>query len=242
VLLASAGRLTLHTRHRLTTALTTQVGPYRVPAGVIVLPCLYTLLNSSANWVEPLQVGKCQCGGPHTSQPPSGPFRHHLLPITAAPRALPHRPPPQFKPERWLAPQKGAVHSEGGDNSGRASAASDGSGSGSSSPAACGAAAAAVRALADLEPGGPAADRRATGPPAPAPGAFIPFSTGPKRCVGQHLAIAQAKAALALLLGSGLSLALAPRMGGAAGVEARALMSLELRCEGGLWFEARPRV
>ena len=46
---------------------------------------------------------------------------------------------------------------------------------------------------------------------------------------------------MALLLASGLSLQLACRMGGVGGVEARALMSLELRCEGGLWFEARPR-
>ncbi|WIA39640.1 hypothetical protein OEZ86_005717 [Tetradesmus obliquus] len=33
----------------------TKVGPYQVPAGVIVFPCLYSILNYSANWDSPQQ-------------------------------------------------------------------------------------------------------------------------------------------------------------------------------------------
>lgn len=31
----------------------TQVGPYKVPAGTIVFPCLYSLLMYSGNWEDP---------------------------------------------------------------------------------------------------------------------------------------------------------------------------------------------
>jgi hypothetical protein len=34
----------------------TQVGPYRVPEGVIVFPCLYSILMHSANWDQPTEV------------------------------------------------------------------------------------------------------------------------------------------------------------------------------------------
>ena len=34
----------------------TQVGPYRVPAGVIVFPCLYSVLNCRANWERASEV------------------------------------------------------------------------------------------------------------------------------------------------------------------------------------------
>jgi cytochrome P450 len=34
----------------------TKVGPYQVPAGVIVFPCLYSILMYSRNWENPQQV------------------------------------------------------------------------------------------------------------------------------------------------------------------------------------------
>jgi len=34
----------------------TQVGPYQLPAGVIVFPCLYSILMYSGNWDKPTQV------------------------------------------------------------------------------------------------------------------------------------------------------------------------------------------
>jgi cytochrome P450 len=34
----------------------TKVGPYQVPAGVIVFPCLYSILMYSRNWDNPQQV------------------------------------------------------------------------------------------------------------------------------------------------------------------------------------------
>lgn len=71
-------------------------------------------------------------------------------------------------------------------------------------------------------------------------GAFIPFSLGPKRCVGQHLALQQCKAALALLL-SCFEVRNAPRMGAPEEVEARTYASLELRVEGGIWVQLRRR-
>lgn len=37
----------------------TQVGPYKVPAGVIVFPCLYSILMYSGNWEQAHQVGGC---------------------------------------------------------------------------------------------------------------------------------------------------------------------------------------
>jgi hypothetical protein len=42
--------------HRMTDKVT-QVGPYRIPAGVIVFPCLYSILMHSSNWDNPRQVG-----------------------------------------------------------------------------------------------------------------------------------------------------------------------------------------
>ena len=43
---------------------TTQVGPYQVPAGTIVFPCIYSLLMYSGNWDAPTevrQIGVCVC-------------------------------------------------------------------------------------------------------------------------------------------------------------------------------------
>lgn len=42
--------------HNSMTTKPTQVGPYRVPAGVIVFPCLFSILNYSGNWNRPQQV------------------------------------------------------------------------------------------------------------------------------------------------------------------------------------------
>jgi cytochrome P450 len=41
----------------------TQVGPYKVPAGVIVFPCLYSILTYSGNWTKALEVRWCQGRG-----------------------------------------------------------------------------------------------------------------------------------------------------------------------------------
>lgn len=149
-----------------------KVGQYRIPAGVTVFPCLYTLLNYSANWQQP----------------------------------------EKFMPERWMRPQS----SIGGSGVAHA-----------------------------CDPCGGRTSRRGSSdagcPIEGAAGAFIPFSTGPKRCVGQHLALQQCKAQLALLL-SCFSFRVASRMGSPGDVERRMLMALELRCEGGMWFEVQPRV
>lgn len=38
------------------TSKVTRVGPYRVPTGTIVFPCLYSILMYSGNWDDPHQV------------------------------------------------------------------------------------------------------------------------------------------------------------------------------------------
>jgi cytochrome P450 len=40
----------------------TKVGPYQVPAGVIVFPCLYSILMYSRNWDNPQQVSAAPSG------------------------------------------------------------------------------------------------------------------------------------------------------------------------------------
>lgn len=32
------------------------VGPYKLPAGVVVFPCLHTVMNYSGNWEDPQTV------------------------------------------------------------------------------------------------------------------------------------------------------------------------------------------
>jgi fatty acid synthase len=70
---------------------------------------------------------------------------------------------------------------------------------------------------------------------------FIPFSVGPRQCVGQSLARLMHDGGIAHLYGR-FSFALAPRMGGWDGVEAAEINRLTLQPLAGLWMRATPRV
>jgi fatty acid synthase len=69
---------------------------------------------------------------------------------------------------------------------------------------------------------------------------FLPFSIGPRDCVGQQLALVEVKVALAMLLGS-IKFELTPDMGGVAGVEASAIQTITFKPEHGLFMYARHR-
>jgi fatty acid synthase len=69
---------------------------------------------------------------------------------------------------------------------------------------------------------------------------FLPFSIGPRNCVGQLLALVEIKVALAMLLGS-IKFELTPDMGGVAGVEADAIQTITFKPEHGLSMYARHR-
>ncbi|GBF95033.1 cytochrome P450 [Raphidocelis subcapitata] len=72
--------------------------------------------------------------------------------------------------------------------------------------------------------------------------AFMPFSEGPRNCVGQSLARVEVMTLLAKLLGS-FQIELAPEMGGPAGVRARESTHLTLQTAGtkGIRCHLRPR-
>jgi len=70
---------------------------------------------------------------------------------------------------------------------------------------------------------------------------FIPFSVGPRQCVGQSLARLMHDGGLASLY-QRFSFRLADSMGGAAGVEANEINRLTLQPGAGMWMHAVPRV
>lgn len=123
--------------------------------------------------------------------------------------------PDKFMPERWAA--AGAEFLPGGDDA-------------ASSPAAGGVDGDVhLHAVGDVSDVAAGRVRR-----------FIPFSVGPRQCVGQSLARLMHDGGIAHLYGR-FSFALAPRMGGWDGVEAAEINRLTLQPLAGLWMRATPR-
>ncbi|CAL8465333.1 g4868 [Coccomyxa elongata] len=69
---------------------------------------------------------------------------------------------------------------------------------------------------------------------------FMPFSLGPRQCLGQSLGRVMHDTAVARIV-SAFRLELAPRMGGAAGVDAAAINRLTLQPGEGMWMRCHPR-
>ncbi len=69
---------------------------------------------------------------------------------------------------------------------------------------------------------------------------FMPFSLGPRQCLGQSLGRVMHDTAVAQIV-SAFRLELAPRMGGAAGVDAAAINRLTLQPGEGMWMRCHPR-
>lgn len=68
--------------------------------------------------------------------------------------------------------------------------------------------------------------------------AFIPFSAGPRNCIGQRFALAELRVVVALtLLRFRLALGVNPELGTGT---VRRLPQLVLRAEGGLWLQLEP--
>ncbi|BDA50154.1 Cytochrome P450 3A13 [Coccomyxa sp. Obi] len=78
-------------------------------------------------------------------------------------------------------------------------------------------------------------DAAATGPKR-----FLPFSTGPRQCIGQSLARIMHDVTVARLTAH-FTFELAPRMGGPAGVDAAEINRLTLQPGGGMWMRVHPR-
>ncbi|KAM6892996.1 cytochrome P450 4F3 [Lycodopsis pacificus] len=72
--------------------------------------------------------------------------------------------------------------------------------------------------------------------------AFIPFSSGPRNCIGQKFALAELRVVVALtLLRFGLTPGANPELGTSSG-GVRRLPQLVLRAEGGLWLQLEPLI
>lgn len=72
--------------------------------------------------------------------------------------------------------------------------------------------------------------------------AFIPFSSGPRNCIGQKFALAELRVVVALtLLRFGLTPGANPELGTRSG-GVRRLPQLVLRAEGGLWLQLEPLI
>ncbi|PNH05794.1 Cytochrome P450 72C1 [Tetrabaena socialis] len=192
----------------------TRVGPYLVPAGTPVGIPLFAIQNTIHNWTDPLH----------------------------------------FKPERWLDAPTEAYVMDMRMREGRAKPA---------------AASTHVTAADDAAPAGPAEDAAAPAqPPRPRGSAddeeehmwedggggggggkggrsgisFMPFSEGPRSCVGQSLAKLEVLTVLAMLL-SHFRIELAEEMGGREGVIARESTHLTLQTRGtrGIRMHLHPR-
>ncbi|PRW59761.1 cytochrome P450 [Chlorella sorokiniana] len=83
---------------------------------------------------------------------------------------------------------------------------------------------------------GPAGQPSPAGPPK----SYLPFSDGPRDCIGQNLALMEARGALALLAGR-FRLSVAPRMGNRQAVREAEVMKLTLQCKSGIWLRLEPR-
>ncbi|XP_072304950.1 cytochrome P450 4F3 [Eucyclogobius newberryi] len=67
--------------------------------------------------------------------------------------------------------------------------------------------------------------------------AFLPFSAGPRNCIGQKFALAELKVVVALTLAR---FRLSPGVNPEGGTSVRRLPQLVLRAEGGMWLQAEP--
>ncbi|PSC71095.1 cytochrome P450 [Micractinium conductrix] len=69
---------------------------------------------------------------------------------------------------------------------------------------------------------------------------YLPFSDGPRDCIGQNLALMEARAVLATMLGR-FELSVAPRMGNREAVRGAEVMKLTLQCKTGIHLGLKSR-